>query len=316
LEPFPPRQPASLCKAKGLNGGPSDVNKQLIDKVRVAPENSDGKTVMCLIYTIEKNHATAASTVRDTWASRCDGFVVMSTAADAALPSAKVTHQGPEEYNNIWQKVRSIWKYVHRSYGEEFDWFFIGGDDLFVIPSNLRKYLHSLGNATQAPMFLGRRFQIPKGQLFNSGGAGYALNRAALNLLVSHLDDAKCYPNQRVFAEDVNVAHCLATQGVKPHDTRDHGQLPSPAAAAQGEQQVLLPVRERFHPFTPGQHLTWRPPKKKRADGQSQDWYENYNAPWGIGLGVECCSADSVSFHYVKSNLMPHLNALLYECRE
>jgi len=44
--------------------------------------------------------------------------------------------------------------------------------------------------------------------------------------------------------------------------------------------------------------------------------YENYNAPWGLGLGHECCSVDSASFHYVKPNLMPHLNALLYECRE
>ena len=78
---FPPRQPPSLCAAKGLSGGPNDANKKLIDKVpvappppatarrhpppqccptlpvvppaasqvRVAPENADGKTVMCLV---------------------------------------------------------------------------------------------------------------------------------------------------------------------------------------------------------------------------------------------------------------------------
>jgi hypothetical protein len=128
-------------------------------------------------------------------------------------------------------------------------------DDLFVIPNNLRAYLHSLddepfGPSEQQtkPMFLGRRFQvrsvvidmidllcdhhdlcglelvwmmvmhikrgslsmstasllpcipfsftpsflkIPKGQFFNSGGAGYAMNRAALNLLIDHLEDKK-----------------------------------------------------------------------------------------------------------------------------
>jgi hypothetical protein len=27
------------------------------------------------------------------------------------------------------EKVRSIWKYVWRSYGDEFEWFFIGGGE-------------------------------------------------------------------------------------------------------------------------------------------------------------------------------------------
>lgn len=216
---FPPKQPANLCESRGLQGGKNDQNKRVLDRIRVAADSPvlEGG-LMCLIYTIEKNH-DAAKAVRDTWASRCDGFVVMSTAEDPTLPSALVTHDGPEEYNNIWQKVRSIWKYVHYSYLEEFDWFFIGGDDLFIIPSNLRSYL--VGLNTTGPQFVGRRFQIPGGQLFNSGGAGYGLNRAALKLLVAHLDSAACHPSQRVFAEDVNVAHCLATQGVLPVDTRD-----------------------------------------------------------------------------------------------
>jgi hypothetical protein len=192
---FPPVQAAALCQAKGLSGGSNDMNKKVIDAVKVAAENADGTTLMCLVYTIAKNHLSAAA-CRDTWASRCDGFVVMSNEADESLPSARVTHEGPEEYNNIWQKVRSIWKYVSLAYAADFEWFFIGGDDLFVIPSNLRAYLHSpaMLEASQhglTPIFLGRRFQIPNGQFFNSGGAGYGLNRAALKLLVEHLDGPK-----------------------------------------------------------------------------------------------------------------------------
>ena len=145
-------------------------------------------------------------------------------------------------------------------------------------------------------MFLGRRFQIPNGQLFNSGGAGYTLNRAALNLLIANLENEKCRPHQRVFAEDVNVAHCLKVNGVVPYDTRD---------SAGGE---------RYHPFTPANHLGWRPPAKRKLDGSSPDWYENYNQPWGLKLGLECCSPQSVAFHYVKPDLMPHLSALLFDC--
>ena len=99
--------------------------------------------------------------------------------------------------------MRSIWKYVKAGYGADFEWFFIGGDDLFVVPSNLRAYLHSkevleaTAHGTK-PLFIGRRFQQPRGQLFNSGGAGYGLNRPALELLVKHLDDGKCMPHQKV----------------------------------------------------------------------------------------------------------------------
>ena len=42
-----------------------------------------------------------------------------------------------------WQKVRSIWLLVYQRHFKEFDWFIIGGDDLYVIVENLRVYLHS-----------------------------------------------------------------------------------------------------------------------------------------------------------------------------
>ena len=45
----------------------------------------------------------------------------------------------PEEYNNIWQKVRSMWSY----YFKDYDWFHIGDDDLFLLVENLRLYLGS-----------------------------------------------------------------------------------------------------------------------------------------------------------------------------
>lgn len=49
---------------------------------------------------------------------------------------------------------------------------------------------------------------------------------------------------QEGFWEDVNIAHCLKVSGgILPHDTRDKND------------------RERFHPFTPGQHLEYRIPK-------------------------------------------------------
>ena len=67
-----------------------------------------------------------------------------------------------------------MWSYVYDNYYEKYDYFHIGGDDLYLIVENLRLYLeseeiqlasnggHYLPNGsedTQIPLFMGRRFQ-------------------------------------------------------------------------------------------------------------------------------------------------------------
>lgn len=56
-------------------------------------------------------------------------------------------------------------------------------------------------------MYLGRRFR-PSGEDFrtyNSGGASYVLNQAAVGRLASHLDDNACQPHTAKSWEDVMV---------------------------------------------------------------------------------------------------------------
>ena len=191
----------------------------------------------------------------------------------------------------MWQKVRSMWKYVAAHYADQYDWFFIGGEDLYVIPQNLRDYL-ATRPGPETPQFLGRRFRDYGNVLFNSGGAGYALSRSALEAYAAHAEDARCAPAAHTPQEDVQIAKCLKKIiGIEPDDTRD----------ASG--------RERFHPFAPGHMLTIRPPAK----GQ-HDWYYDYNKEWGVLPGKMCCAPDSVSFHYLKKPAMVrHVHKLLYD---
>lgn len=56
-------------------------------------------------------------------------------------PRFKIKHEGPEEWENMWQKSRAIWKYINFHYKDDFDWFILGGDDIFIIVENLRKVL-------------------------------------------------------------------------------------------------------------------------------------------------------------------------------
>ena len=198
--------------------------------------------------------------------------------------------------NTQWQKVRSIWRFVGTHYLEDFDFFFQGGEDLYVLPQNLRNYLSTaVDDPGRDDFFGGRRFQWGKQEVyFNSGGAGYALSRATLRKLVTTgLDHPGCFPAKASSMEDVFIARCLKDVfGIGIVDTRDRDD------------------RERFHPFAPAAHYNWNPP----AEGQ-RDWYEAYNRKWPPKLREMCCAPDSVSFHYMKRPAMVrHIHALLYFC--
>lgn len=294
---FPPPLDDELCEPMGPFGQKNDINKDMIDAVNVQIMDDDGAVsqptrILCMVYTMADAHAGRIRAMRETWAGRCDGFLAFSTESDPRIPAISLPHEGAEAYGNMWQKVRSIWRFVGEHYADEFDYFFLGGDDLFVIPENLRSYLSTLESSDE-DHFVGRRFKgYGQSNYFNSGGAGYALSRGLLKRYYSVLDDKGCAPHATTSMEDVNTAACLRNVlGVGLTDTRD----------AQG--------RERFHPFAPGTHYTYKPTHDK-----NMGWYEDYNKEWGIKLGADCCAPDSVSFHYIKkAPMVRHIYKLLYD---
>jgi glycoprotein-N-acetylgalactosamine 3-beta-galactosyltransferase len=272
-----------------LNNHPNGdlLSRIVVEKTSVEPK------VFCGIYTMLSNHPTNVKATAETWAKRCDGFVAFSTDTDVTVSAMKIEHEGQENYNNMWQKSRSIWKYIAEHYIDDFDFFLMGGDDMFYIIENLKYYLASdeirAEVAKGRGVYLGRKFQPPNNLVFNSGGAGYILDKAALRILKDHIDLPGCFPHQVGFWEDVNIANCLKTSNaIVPYDTRDHLK------------------RERFHPFTPGQHLTYRTPPKP-------DWYAQYNPD--LTFGYDCCSDRSISFHYVPHDLMRQMHAFVYSCK-
>jgi glycoprotein-N-acetylgalactosamine 3-beta-galactosyltransferase len=297
--PWPPpltnADDAELCEPIGPSGGKYDDNLKLISGVPIQAErfSYQGPKILCLVYTMEKIHHTNIRAIRETWGPGCDGFLAFSTKSDPRIPAISIPHDGAEEYNNMWQKVRSIWRFVGKHYLMDFDFFYIGGEDMYVLPQNLRNYLSNVDKTKDH--FLGRRFlgYGDKDNYFNSGGAGYVLSRPTLQKFYeTGLDHPRCNPNRHTPMEDVMVAECLRhVFDIGIEDTRDEVG------------------RERFHPFSPGSHLTWRPP----PPGASKDWYEEYNKEWGLKTGMECCAPDSVSFHYIKKpTMMRHLHKLLY----
>jgi glycoprotein-N-acetylgalactosamine 3-beta-galactosyltransferase len=176
---------------------------------------------------------------------------------------------------------------------------------LFLLVENLRYYLESEeirtaanggiylpeeNEAKQTPLLLGRRFAYmgDMNNIFDSGGSGYTMNKAALKLLVTE-GFPNYFPHLKTFSEDTMVAKLLRKiDGVVPYDTKDD---------AGGE---------RYMPFLPGHHYSYQLPKKP-----TKDWYANYSID--IKEGPEHCSPQSVAFHYVKDDMMmKRLFALAY----
>ena len=286
------------------------LNRITVSSSATANSGDTNKAVriFCGIYTYDRNHKTNVRATRDTWAKRCDGFLAFSTLSDPSIPAINILHEGPEEYDNMWQKSRSIWRYVYTHLVDEFDFFLLGGDDMFYMVENLRKYLASeeiterREDAQTSGLFLGRRFFPPKQEVFNSGGAGYVLDVKALRVLGKALveNSPKCWPHQKGFWEDVNVANCLRQMTAERKEWGPFGQI-MPYDTRDAKH------RERFHPFTPGQHLEYKLPRPG-----VKDWYQDYNPE--LKLGFECCSTESVSFHYVPHDLMRKMYAQVYYC--
>ena len=200
--------------------------------------------ILCMIYTHDAGHDRVVA-IAQTWGSRCDGFIAASNATDHSIGAIDLLQQGPEEYNNMWQKVRSMWTYVYDHYLDEFDYVHFGGDDVYVHVDNLRAYVdgpevarlkwgymdkisakfpqaYQWANNTKnlsRPLIFGAPTISPFG-VVPVGGPGYTANRAAIELFGRH--GAESFSNDTVQAwEDFLIGMFFRLQGVYVSDTQD-----------------------------------------------------------------------------------------------
>ena len=114
--------------------------------------------LLCMVYTHSGRHDNVLA-IHRTWGKRCDGFMAASNASLPALNIIQLQQQGPDTYDNMWQKVRSMWKYVHAHLLDSFDFFHISGDDTYVVVDNMRTYLSPLVGEKK-PLYLGAPMPI------------------------------------------------------------------------------------------------------------------------------------------------------------
>ena len=295
-------------------------HKKVLDMIQVAKPLPNPPKILCFLMTHSGNHATRIQSVLNTWGRKCTKLVLASNATDANIVGADLVHmQSKATWKHLWTKLQETLVYISTHYREEYDWFLKIDDDTYLIFENLQEYLESLPPSTkEQPFILGRPFGLTLPQLkdalksdrkffqrlkkekandpsnftlvFPSGGAGYVMTRAYLQVLVDSFKEDTVL--QGTPPEDVALAATtLYSHQVQPQGTRDELG------------------RQRFHFNTPDNMY--------HPENMAPWVSRHHNATGGIVGGPECCSSHSVTFHYIDRTpgLMEYIHHQLYTCR-
>jgi hypothetical protein len=190
--------------------------------------------------------------------------------------------------------------YMYDNYFDDYEYFYLAGDDTHVIVENLRRYLYTVEqthDVATEPLFMGNPFIWHNSKpelIYNDGGAGYVLNRVALKRLVLEAFPF-CYPNVQVSMEDVFVAGCLKWIGINPQHTVD----------AQGRQRFLGTSPEDVGNYT-------------GKGGLDHDFYGPVYAEWGRKygwkVGADIVSKSIITFHTFRTvEEMKRHHAIIYD---
>ena len=127
-------------------------------------------------------------------------------AAVNIMPASNVM----DNVSSEWDKIRRVWRYIYQNYIDDYDFFHLGPDDMYVIPENLRYFVSTYNNQVANSTHVGETYKQQGGQppLYLGGavvasrkfpqrahcgyGAGYTLNRAALELFQNELSEKHC----------------------------------------------------------------------------------------------------------------------------
>lgn len=242
--------------------------------------------ILCWVMTTPSNHKTKAQQVKETWGSRCNKLLFMSSVYDPTLPSVSLDVEEGREH--LWAKTKQSFDYVYRHHLQDADWFFKADDDTYAVMENMRRLLSTLDSEKR--LFIGCHLKPFSSQGYMSGGAGYIVSKATLKLLIEKTSNGSCRQDDGGY-EDVEIGKCLSGSGVDFVDGRD-------------SNGGLL-----FHPYLP--HAFVIPGRMNQSDTV---WFLEYiQNP--LNKGFSCCGQYPVTFHYVQPKMMKALEYMIYHVR-
>ncbi|CAF0938805.1 unnamed protein product [Brachionus calyciflorus] len=230
------------------------------------------KTLFCLILTTEKNLDTKTLVIYKTWAKKCDNFKFFTIKPKHDLEgnywNSIVQPPGlsNDSYKNLTNKVYLSIKYVYNMY-PDYDWYLKADDDTFIFVDNLKDFVFDKNSST--PVTYGYDFKSYVENGYHSGGAGYLISNEAFRRIGSKLNENFTYcPDTGV--EDLDIGKCFRKLGVYPNKSIDDLG------------------RERFHILGVLDHY----------NGIYPQWVYEMSSNQ-VQKGFDCCSDNSISFHYM-----------------
>lgn len=180
---------------------------------------------------------------------------------------------------------------VHKKIDPDFAFFV--NDHTFMYVDHLHSFLEN--QSPNNDLYAGHALKNNK-NIFNSGAAGYILSRETMRKLIEKWE--KKDPNCSLEGADSNkkwlqgnpgllMTTCLNSMGIKAIDTREHNKY------------------HRFHAFPLTRVVTedvdgWYV-KKHQLDDLPEDVRSGFDSSYSTLLtGPDCCSSETVSFHYIE----------------
>nr|XP_029710299.1 LOW QUALITY PROTEIN: glycoprotein-N-acetylgalactosamine 3-beta-galactosyltransferase 1 [Aedes albopictus] len=290
---FPPILSDSLSwhDLEGVEGPEQEVGNHAAHEEVHALENSTLANklyrevrILCWIMTNPSNHKAKALHVKRTWGKRCNKILFMSSTVDPLLNTIALPVK--EGRDNLWAKTKEAFKYIYKHHLDDADWFYKADDDTYAVLENLRYLLYPY--SPSYPIHFGCKFKMEVKQGYMSGGAGYVLSKEAVRRFIEEAIPNKNCRQDNGGSEDVEIGKCLELVNVEAGDSRD----------SLG--------RNRFFPMAPEHHLIPNNGKKQ--------WYW-ITQFYKTDDGMEYCSDNAISFHYVSPNQMYVLEYLIYHLR-
>jgi hypothetical protein len=250
-----------ICKIRPGKGEEGLKGFQALSKVQVAnidkntplPPGVKQQRVLCIVLTDSTRHKGALRAIVETYAPSCDGFLAASNATDPALGALDLWSELPSDATD-WHKVRLVWKHIHTQHKKDYDFFHLCGDDAYVIPQNLIYQLSISAFDEGRPAYIGGGVvaseERPK-ELHCGGGAGYTLNRVALNLYREAWDH--CHAGSSLQADQA-IAACFREQQVNCYTLQERRFEPKITVDGPSKHEGGAWM---YHEFGPNYHAGW-----------------------------------------------------------
>ena len=271
--------------SKNSNKFDSKIIRSILTKSKNSIKSKEQQTnLLCIILTSKKSIFERGPAVWDTWSHKCNKtmFSLNSNDLKQNITESNLKFLNKinilnlpinESYDKMAEKILLTLKLMYELNDNRtrFNWYLIADDDTFIYIDNLYKFIKSTDSKLAYTYGYNFKHVVPTG--YHSGGGGVLMPTESLKRLYESIITNKC-PFKNGYS-DVALGQCSNISNVKLGNSTDSLE------------------RERFHPLGMHSHYYANYP----------DWMYLY-AQNKLKSGIDCCSLESISFHYVDKQYM------------